>query len=413
MNPSPRHRKLFGIGKLKKRKSTTYQIVLEKTPFYAESGGQVGDTGYIESHGERIIIIDTQKENDLIVQYAEKLPADLSATFQCVVDAKKRVQTENNHSSTHLMQAALRIVLGDHVQQRGSLVNDKFLRFDFSHFSKVTDEELAKIEHIVNTKIRENIALDEKRNVPIKEAKSMGAMALFGEKYGEFVRMITFDPDFSVELCGGTHVPMTGQIGLFKIVSESSIAAGVRRIEAITAEAAEDYVNENIKILVQIKELFNNPKELVKVVEEALEEKNQLAKRIEKFQYSQATDIKKELINKADKIHGITTIIEMVNLPNADALKKIAFELKNEIDDLFMVLASEIDGKPQIAIMISDKLISAHGLHAGNIVRELAKEIQGGGGGQPFFATAGGKDLSGLKNVIPKAKEMIRIALEK
>ncbi len=397
---------------IKEKKSTSYQIVLDKTPFYAESGGQVGDTGYLEANGEKINIIDTQKENDLIIQYAEKLPTDLTATFRCVVDEKKRTRTENNHSATHLMQAALRRVLGDHVQQRGSLVNDKFLRFDFSHFSKVTDEELEKIEHIVNSKIRENIVLDERRNVPINEAKAMGAMALFGEKYGEFVRMITFDPGYSVELCGGTHVPMTGQIGLFKITSESSIAAGVRRIEAITADAAEEYVSQNLKTLGKIKELFNNPKDLIHIIESALEEKNLLAKQIEKIQYAQAGDIKKDLIQKAQIIHGVNVLVEEVKLPNADALKKIAFELKNEVNNLFMVLAADVDGKPQIGIMISDELISSHKLHAGNMVRELAKEIQGGGGGQPFYATAGGKDLSGLKNVVTKAKELIVDSLE-
>ena len=392
---------------IKEKKKTIYQIVLEKTPFYAESGGQVGDTGYLESNSEKVSIIDTQKENDLIIQYAEKLPTDLTATFRCVVNGKKRLLTENNHSATHLMQAALRSVLGDHVQQRGSMVNDKFLRFDFSHFSKVTDEEIAKIEHIVNAKIRENVALDEKTNVPIDEAKSMGAMALFGEKYGDFVRMIIFDPDYSVELCGGTHVPMTGQIGLFKITSESSIAAGVRRIEAITADAAETYVGQNLSLLAQVRELFNNPKDLVKVIEGAVNEKIQLSKQIEKIQFAQAGNVKKELIDKADTSNGFTAIIEEVKLPNADALKKMAFELKNQIDDLFMVLAVDMAGKPQIAIMISESLIAKYNLHAGNMVRELAKEIKGGGGGQPFYATAGGKDITGLKNVVSKAKELL------
>ena len=390
------------------KKKIIYQIVLERTPFYAESGGQVGDTGYIEANGEKISIIDTQKENDLIIQYAEKLPSDLNSTFHCVVNGKKRKLTENNHSATHLLQQALRIVLGDHVQQRGSFVNDKSLRFDFSHFSKVTDEELDKIEHIVNAKIRENIALDEKLNVPIDQAKSMGATALFGEKYGEFVRVITFDQTYSVELCGGTHVPMTGQIGLLKITSESSIAAGVRRIEAITADAAEEFVDRNIKLLSQVKELFNNPKDLLKIVENTVDEKNKLAKQIEKIQFEQAGLIKKQLIEKADKSHGITAIVKEVTLPNADALKKISFELKNQFEDLLMVLAVDIGGKPLIAIMISESLILKYNLNAGNMVRELAKEIKGGGGGQPFFATAGGKDLSGLSNVIVKANDLVK-----
>lgn len=393
---------------IKEKKKTIYQIVLEQTPFYAESGGQVGDTGYIEADGEKISIIDTQKENDLIVQYAEKLPSKLDAIFHCVVNGKKRKLTENNHSATHLMQAALRVVLGDHVQQRGSLVNDKFLRFDFSHFSKVTDEEITKIEHIVNAKIRENIALDEKRNVPINEAKSMGAMALFGEKYGEFVRVVSFDSEYSVELCGGTHVPMTGQIGLFKIISESSIAAGVRRIEAITADASEAYVDQNIKLLAQVKELFNNPKDLFKIVENTVDEKIKLSKQVEKFQFEQAGMIKKQLIEAADKSNGFTSIISQVQLPNVDALKKIAFELKNQFDDLLMILAADIGGKPQIAIMISEKLISANNLNAGSMVRELAKEIKGGGGGQPFYATAGGKDISGLPKVVTRANVLVK-----
>lgn len=397
---------------IKEKKKTIYQLVLEKTPFYAESGGQVGDTGFIEADGEKIYIIDTQKENDLIIQYAEKLPSDLRATFHCVVNEKKRRLTENNHSATHLLQAALREVLGDHVQQRGSLVNDKVLRFDFSHFSKVTDEEIENIEQIVNKRIRENIALDEKRNIPIGDAKAMGATALFGEKYGDFVRVITFDPDYSVELCGGTHVPMTGKIGLLKIISESSIAAGVRRIEAITADAAEDYVSSNLKLLTQVRELFNNPKDIVKVVEGTVNEKNQLAKQIEKIQFEQAGNIKKDLLDKASIANGVTEIIDEVKLPNADSLKKIAFELKNQIQDLFMVLAADIAGKPQIAIMISDDLVSKFNLNAGTMVRELAKEIKGGGGGQPFFATAGGKDISGLKNVAARARELVKEQLK-
>ncbi|MCK5702905.1 MAG: alanine--tRNA ligase, partial [Cyclobacteriaceae bacterium] len=270
------------------------------------------------------------------------------------------------------------------------------------------DEELDKIEHIVNAKIRENIALDEKLNVPIDQAKSMGATALFGEKYGEFVRVITFDQTYSVELCGGTHVAMTGQIGLLKITSESSIAAGVRRIEAITADAAEEFVDRNIKLLSQVKELFNNPKDLLKIVENTVDEKNKLAKQIEKIQFEQAGLIKKQLIEKADKSHGITAIVKEVTLPNADALKKISFELKNQFEDLLMVLAVDIGGKPLIAIMISESLILKYNLNAGNMVRELAKEIKGGGGGQPFFATAGGKDLSGLSNVVIKANELVK-----
>ncbi len=390
---------------IKEKKKTLFQIVLDQTPFYAESGGQVGDTGFIETKNERISVIDTQKENDLIIQYTDKLPSVLTDNFHCEVNGLKRKLTENNHSATHLLQEALRIVLGDHVQQRGSLVNEKLLRFDFSHFSKVSDEELAKIEHIINVKIRENIALDEKQNIPIDQAKSMGATALFGEKYGKYVRVITFGDNYSVELCGGTHVPMTGQIGYLKITSESSVAAGVRRIEAITADEAEQFIVNNDKLLTQVKKLFNNQKDLLKAIESTLEEKSKLAKLIEKNQVEQAGLVKKQLIDDAEKNSGITIIINQVNFPTTEILKKVSFELKNLFENLLMVLAADIDGKPQIAIVISDLLISKYNLNAGSMVREFAKEINGGGGGQAFFAIAGGKNIDGLSKVILKARE--------
>jgi alanyl-tRNA synthetase len=404
--------RIIRYREIKDKKKTIYQIVLDKTPFYAESGGQVGDTGYIVAGNDKVQIIDTQKVNDLIVQYAERLPQDLYATFQCVVDERKRRLTENNHSATHLLQAALRRVLGDHVQQRGSLVNDKLLRFDFSHFSKVTEAEIEQIERIVNKRIRQNIALDERRNVPIAHAKSMGAMALFGEKYGDFVRVITFDPEYSVELCGGTHVPMTGRIGQFKIISESSIAAGVRRIEAITADEAEAFIDENLKLLNQVKALFNNPQDLLKMIEGTIDEKNKLVRQIEKIQFEKAGEIKNELVKTATNIGGVNVIIEKVHLPHAEAVKKLAFELRNEVQNLLMVLAVDMGGKPQIAIMISDNLVAERNLNAGNMVRELAKEIKGGGGGQPFFATAGGSDPNGLDKVVAKAREMMPALLQ-
>jgi alanyl-tRNA synthetase len=388
-------------------KQTVFQIVLDKTPFYAESGGQVGDTGYLEANGERVRIIDTQKENELIVHYASKLPADISQKQFCVVDAEKRRLTENNHSATHLLQAALREVLGKHVQQRGSLVNEKLLRFDFSHFAKVSDEEIEQIEHIVNQRIRQNTERDEKRHVAIEDAKSMGAMALFGEKYGDFVRVIAFDPSYSVELCGGTHVPRTGQIGQFKIISESSIAAGVRRIEAITADAAEMFVANNLKLLEEVKSIFNTPKDLLKAVNSTVEEKTKLLKQIEKLQLEKAGELKRQLLGKAKIVHGATTIIEKVNLDSSDVLKKLAFELRNEVEDLVLVLAADINGKPQVSIMIADRLVNKYGLHAGNLVRELASEIRGGGGGQPFYATAGGKDINGLDKVVAKAQASV------
>lgn len=389
---------------IKDKKGDRFQIVLDRTPFYAESGGQVGDQGWLISGEERIQVLDTKKENDLIVHFVNKLPTNPSAVFEAEVNAENRKLSMNNHSATHLLHAALKEVLGDHVQQKGSLVNESLLRFDFSHFAKMTDEEIAQVEKIVNIKIRENIPLSEQRNVPIEEAKKQGATALFGEKYGDFVRVITFDKAFSVELCGGTHVPATGVIGLFKIVSEGSISAGVRRIEAITAQAAEDFVNQQINLVKEIQELLKSPKDIKKSLEALLQERNELRKEIESLHLQQAGALKEELIKKAESFHGVNLILAEIKLPSADALKKLAFELKNEVDDVLAVLAAEIDGKPQIAVVINEDLVSSKGLNAGNAVRELAKEIQGGGGGQPFFATAGGKNLAGLPNVLAKAK---------
>lgn len=384
-----------------------YQIVLDETPFYAESGGQVGDTGYIADGEEKISILDTKKENNLIIHFTNKLPSNPEATFEAVVNEKKRRLTENNHSATHLLHAALRDVLGSHVQQKGSLVNEKTLRFDFSHFAKMTEEEIKEVEKIVNQKIRENIKLNEQRNVPIEEAKKLGAMALFGEKYGDFVRVITFDKDYSVELCGGTHVPATGNIGSLKIVSEGSVAAGVRRIEAVTAEKAEEYYLAQENVLTQVSELLNNPKDTVKAVEALVKEKQELSKLIEEINQEKAKQQKETLKNAVTQVNGFNTLIAQAQLPNGDALKKLSFEFKNEYDNLIMIVAADVAGKPQIAVMLSDNIVKDNGLHAGNMVKELAKEIKGGGGGQPFFATAGGKDISGLANAVSKAKDLI------
>ena len=389
------------------KKKTFYQVILNQTPFYAESGGQVGDTGVLLYGDEKIGVIDTQKENDLIIHYTNKLPEDLTVTFEAKVNTQKRDLTANNHSATHLLHAALREVLGDHVAQKGSLVHDKGLRFDFSHFQGMTPEEIAQVELRTNQKIRENIELLERRNVPIEIAKEMGAMALFGEKYGEFVRVITFDPDYSVELCGGIHVPATGKIGLLKITSESSVAAGVRRIEAITADRAEAFVNEQLDLVNDIKTIFKNPKDLRKTVEKLVDEKQQLEKQIAAYQQKELAHVKDQLIQSQQAKDGVNFIAQQVSLPNADGLRQLAFELKQKVDNLFLVLAADIAGKPQIGIMISDNLVAEKGYNAGQMVRELAKEIKGGGGGQAFFATAGGKDLSGLGNVIKKAEGLI------
>lgn len=400
--------KIIKYRRLKQKNKELFQLVFDKTPFYAESGGQVGDTGYIESANEKIYITDTKKENELIVHFADSLPENLNATFNAVVDKSKRQLSMDNHSATHLLHAALRQVLGKHVEQKGSLVNDKVLRFDFSHFAAMTTEELQQVEDIVNKKIRDNIRLDEKRNVPIEEAKKLGAMALFGEKYGDFVRVITFDPKFSVELCGGTHVGATGQIGLFKIISESSVAAGVRRIEAITADEAEKFVNDNQKLLDQIKELLKNPKDLLTATKNLLEEKNNLEKKLEAVNQEKANLIKDQLAAKAVKSNGYTLIAEKVSVPGGDALKNIAYGLRNQFSDLLLILAAEVEGKPQVSVMIGEELAKTNKYHAGNLVKELAKEIDGGGGGQPFFATAGGKNLDGLDKVLVKAKELIK-----
>jgi alanyl-tRNA synthetase len=335
----------------------------------------------------------------LIVHFVEKLPQHPEKQFSAEVDPHKRTLTMNNHTATHLLQSALKSVLGGHIQQRGSLVNEQLLRFDFSHFAKMSDEEIEKVENLVNAKIRENIPLIERRNVPIEEAKANGATALFGEKYGEFVRVITFDPTYSVELCGGTHVPSTSQIGLVKIVSEGSISAGVRRIEAITSTAAESYLRDQENLLKEIQELLKNPRDVKKAIETLIEERNSLKKEIENLYLEKSSRIKSELLNQFNSGDGINTLIAKVELPNADSLK-------NEVENAFVILAASIDGNPQIAVILDESLIQSRNLNAGLIVRELAKEIQGGGGGQPFFATAGGKDLNGLDKVVSKAREM-------
>ncbi|MCG8319667.1 MAG: alanine--tRNA ligase [Cytophagales bacterium] len=390
---------------LKEKHKTLYQIVLSNTPFYAESGGQVGDTGFIEAGGQKVKIIDTKKENELIVHFTKELPRDVNAMFHCVVDKKKRLLTMDNHSATHLLHAALREVLGDHVQQKGSYVSDQILRFDFSHFAKMTAGEILRVEKRVNEKIRENIPLGERRNVPVEEAKAMGAIALFGEKYGDFVRVITFDKNYSVELCGGTHVAATGQIGLFKIISESSIAAGVRRIEALTAEAAEDFVIHNLQMVSALTEVLKNPKDLQQAVASLITERQKLQKDLEKLHAQQANTLKDDLIAKVAARKGANVLIEKVSLPSADTLKNMAFGLKAKVDNLFLVLAADIQNKPQIAVMIADNLVADKDLNAGNLVKELAREIKGGGGGQPFFATAGGKDVSGLDKVVEVARK--------
>jgi alanyl-tRNA synthetase len=391
--------------KVKAKGKEQFQLVLDKTPFYAESGGQVGDTGdLIFPDGEIVKITDTKKENGLIVHFADELPQTLNDALTAYVDPERRFNINNNHSATHLLHAAMKQVLGSHVNQKGSLVNADYLRFDFSHFSKVTEEELAQIETIVNQKVRENILLKEERNVPYQEALNSGVTALFGEKYGDLVRVITFDDSFSKELCGGTHVKATGQIGYFKIIGESAVAAGVRRIEAITGAGVEKYFNEQGQLINQLKDLLKNPKDIAKSIETLLEENNRLKKEIEKSISEKASGLKTKLAQKAEQVNGINFIAQKVALPNAEAIKTLAYQLKDMLSDLFLVLAADIDGKPNITVMIAENLVKERGLNAGNIIRELAKEVQGGGGGQPFFATAGGKDVTGLDRALEKAR---------
>lgn len=396
--------KILRYREIKEKKKTLFQLVLDKTPFYAEAGGQIGDKGLLVSENEKVEIIDTKKENDLIIHFAKRLPKNLTANFESKINLRKRKSTENNHSATHLLHAALRQVLGNHVEQRGSLVNSEYLRFDFSHPSKITDEQLSEIEQIVNQKIRENISLNEYRNIPIDEAKEMGAMALFGEKYGDFVRTIVFDKDYSVELCGGTHVEATGQIGLLKITSESSIAAGIRRIEAVTGEGAEKLINEQFKLIADLKNLLKNPKNLTKAIEKLAKEKNQLSKEIEALHRQEIARTKSELMDLIEQKDDHLCLVQKVNLPSADAMKQIAFQLRNQFDNLAMLLGTEIQGRPHLALLISDKLVESKNLNASQIIQDLAKEIKGGGGGQPFFATAAGRDINGLEKALEKAK---------
>ncbi|MVN91103.1 alanine--tRNA ligase [Mucilaginibacter aquatilis] len=394
--------------KVKAKGKEQYQLVLDKTPFYAESGGQVGDTGdLIFPDGEIVKVTDTKKENGLIVHFTDVLPQSVDDALTAYVDRDRRLNIESNHSATHLLHAAMKQVLGTHVNQKGSLVNADYLRFDFSHFSKVTDDEIAQIELIVNEKIRENIGLKEERSVAYAEAITSGVTALFGEKYGEYVRVITFDDDFSKELCGGTHVKATGQIAFFKITAESAVAAGVRRIEAITGVGVEKYIHEQTTLVQQLKDLLKNPKDIAKSIESLLEENTRLKKEIEKSVLEKASGLKTELAAKAESINGINFIVQKVALPNAEAIKALAYQLKDIVADLYLVLVADIDGKPNITVMIAENLVKDKGLNAGNIVRELAKEVQGGGGGQPFFATAGGKDVNGLDRVLEKARGFI------
>lgn len=397
--------KITRYRQVKTPKKTFYQLVLDKTPFYAESGGQVGDTGILKSETEVVKIIDTRKENNLIVHITEQLPVVPSAVFLASVEENTRLSTMRNHSAAHLLQFALRKVLGTHVEQKGSLVDPGYLRFDFSHFQKMTEEDIDQVEILVNQLIRQNISLQELRNLPISMAREMGAMALFGEKYGDQVRVIRFGE--SVELCGGTHVQSTGQIGFFRIISESSIASGIRRIEAQTGQKAEEEIRSQHKTVRGLNLIFKSNQDLVQSVNQLIDDNQQLRKKIESFAKDQLKQIKNDLRQKVQPLNGVNLICERVDLEDTAQIKDLAYQIKGETENLYLVIGSVIDGKPILTVMISESLVTSLGLHAGNIIRESAREMQGGGGGQPFFATAGGKDVKGLDRAMTSARQAL------
>ena len=391
---------------IKQKNKVLYQIVLDQTPFYAEMGGQVGDTGWLIADDEKIDVIDTKRENNLPVHLVTKLPKDVTATFTAKINVKKRIQCECNHSATHLLHEALREVLGTHVEQKGSYVSPDSLRFDFSHFQKVTDEEIRKVEILVGEKIRANFPLEEHRNMPIAEAKALGAMALFGEKYGDEVRVVKYGS--SVELCGGTHIPATGMIGSLRVIGESSIAAGVRRIEAVTAEGAEQFVYAQQDLIRELRALMNHMPNLAQAMKKSIEENAEMKKQIEDYIREKSMRLKEEIVAKASESNGIK-VMQFVGKANVDAMKNVAFQIKAETTDSFVFVAGIIDdNKCTLMLMLSDDLVK-EGLHAGKIVKEAAKHIQGGGGGQPHFATAGGKNMEGLSIAVGAVKEAVGV----
>ena len=380
---------------------TQYQVVLNRTPFYPEGGGQVGDTGVMTFGTESIRVLDTKKENNLVIHLLDRLPADLEAPVHCNVDVQRRRLTESNHSATHLLHAALRQVLGTHVQQKGSYLDDQALRFDFAHFQKVTDEELAEIERLVNERVRANISLEEARQIPIDEARQAGAMMLFGEKYGETVRMITFDPTWSRELCGGCHVSHTGKIGYFKITVETAISAGVRRIEAVTAQGAEQYIAHRLDRLAVYDAAFKNPKDPSKAITDLQEDLKRAQKENERHLLDKANSLRESLRDQAVSINGIALVAVVLPLSDANALKTLAHDLERDLGPSVIAFGAVANGKPQLTIRVSDALVQSKGLNAGQIVRELAQQhLKGGGGGQAGFATAGGTDASGLEAAV-------------
>ena len=389
-----------------KKDGEMYQLVFNLTPFYPEGGGQIGDKGFLQDmHGDVVYILDTKKENNVIIHFSKNLPKHINESFKAVVSSEHRVLSSSNHTATHLLHQALRTILGEHVEQKGSLVKPKSLRFDFSHFSKVTPEQLQEIEDFVNARIEGKLPLEEQRNIPMEKAIEEGAMALFGEKYGDTVRTIRFGK--SIELCGGIHVKNTSDIWHFKIVSEGAVAAGIRRIEAITNKAVRDYFSENNSAYLEMKGLLNNTKEPVKALENLQEENNELKKQIEGLLKDKAKNIKGELKSELTEINGVQFLAKKLDL-DASGIKDVCFELGSQFDNLFLLFGAENDGKAILSCYISKELVASKGLNAGTIVRELGKHIQGGGGGQPFFATAGGKNPAGIEEALSAAKNYIK-----
>ena len=391
------HVKIVKYRKVTQKKKAFYQVVFNLTPFYPEGGGQVGDKGYLEFNGTKYSVFDTKKENNLIVHLMNDLPEHLDATYEAVVNSTLRLASAYNHTATHLLHEALRCVLGTHVEQKGSLVSPDHLRFDFSHFSKVTDEEMEQIVAIVESSIHKNFPLEEKRNTPMEIALEMGAMALFGEKYGDTVRVIKFGD--SVELCGGTHVQTTGEIGLFIITQETAVAAGVRRIEAITGKTAEAYYKKKAGLLDCLSAHLKNPKDIVKAIEDLTDKNTQLQKEIDQLKKDKAKGVKSELKSAIKEHNGIHLLSETVEL-DGNSIKDILFQFKGEVDNFVGIIGGKADGKCTLSVIASDNLVKEKDIHAGNLVRSASKHIQGGGGGQPFFATAGGKNPDGLKAAI-------------
>ena len=389
--------------KVTQKKQTFYQIVLDYTPFYAEMGGQVGDRGVLCSEHETIEIVDTKRENNLPVHIAKTLPEHPEADFMACVDTDLRAASEANHTCTHLLDQALRTVLGEHVEQKGSLVTPEYLRFDFSHFQKVTDEQLREVERIVNAKIREDLPLQDHRDMPIEKAKELGAIALFGEKYGDRVRVVQFGD--SVEFCGGCHAKSTGRIGMMKILSDSSVAAGIRRIEAITGEKVENMLYTLQDLTNELRTMFNNAPDVKAAILKSIEENATLKKQIEESMKEKAAQAKARIVSQAAIVNGVTLYRGILPMP-ADLVKDMAFQLRNGAEDALVIIGSLHEGKPMLTAAASDNMVKAHGMNVGQIIREAAKLIQGGGGGQPHFATAGGKNADGLSAAVDKFVEL-------